>query len=413
MKFIPLSIIVSFALASATFAQTTPPPTQADPPLTEGQQRAIQQQMNEQAAQQRQARRLAIQEVASEGLPVRLGDIGGFRGARSNKIIGYGLVVGLQGTGDSRSTPFTATLMANALARWGTQVNEQQYRAKNIAVVSVTAELPAFAAPGRKMDVTVSSLGDAGSLQGGFLLPTTLAALTNPDDVYAVASGAVSIGGYNVGSGGSSQRTNHANVAVIQNGADVERSVATQILFAGNVMFFDLDEPDFTTVERAVSVINNEFVDIHAVADDGVTIRLIIPEGVPATYAAKEIEGLIVKANLPASVVINERTGTIVIGGDVKLGPAVIAHGSLKVRIDTDFAISQPLPFSDGQTVVVAVPTTQVQEGDAQIAVVAPNATVEDLAQILQTLKVSARDIIAILQALADQGALKARVIQR
>jgi len=410
MKF--LSFFLALVAATTAIAQTQTGQGQ-NPPLTEEQQRAIQQQLAEEGARQREARRIAMQEVATEGLPVRLGDIGGFRGARSNKIIGYGLVVGLQGTGDSRSTPFTATLMANALARWGTQVNEAQYRAKNIAVVSVTAELPAFAAPGRKIDVTVSSLGDAGSLQGGFLLPTTLAGLTSPDDVYAVASGPVSIGGYNVGGGGSSVRTNHANVAVIPNGADVERSVATQILFGGNVMFFDLDEPDFTTVERAVSAINNEFVDIHAEAEDGVSIKLVIPEGVPATYVAKEIENLMVRANLPASVVINERTGTIVIGGDVKLGPAVIAHGSLRVRIDTDFAISQPLPFSDGQTVVVAVPTTTVQESTAQIAVVAPNATVEDLAEILQTLKISARDIIAILQALADQGALKARVIQR
>jgi len=373
----------------------------------------LEQLLNQQERQRREGQRREISRLTTEGLPTRLADIGGFRGARSNKLIGYGLVVGLAGTGDSRSTPFTATLMANALARWGTLVNEQQYRAKNIAVVSVQAELPAFAAPGRKMDVTVSSLGDAGSLQGGMLLPTMLGSVADPAAVFAVASGPVSIGGFNAGGGGSTVQKNHALVGTIPGGADIERTVPSQILFEGNVMFFDLDEPDFTTVQRTMDAINDSFSDLKAEALDGVTVKLTVPEGVSPILVAQEIEGLMVRANLPASVVINERTGTIVIGGDVKLGPAVIAHGSLRVRIDTSFGISQPLPLSNGETVVVAVPETSVDEGQAQIAMVGPNATVEDLAAILQALKLTARDVIAILQALQAQGALKARVIMR
>lgn len=373
----------------------------------------LEQLLNQQERQRREGQRREISRLTTEGLPTRLADIGGFRGARSNKLIGYGLVVGLAGTGDSRSTPFTATLMANALARWGTLVNEQQYRAKNIAVVSVQAELPAFAAPGRKMDVTVSSLGDAGSLQGGMLLPTMLGSVADPAAVFAVASGPVSIGGFNAGGGGSTVQKNHALVGTIPGGADIERTVPSQILFEGNVMFFDLDEPDFTTVQRTMDAINDSFSDLRAEALDGVTVKLTVPEGVSPILVAQEIEGLMVRANLPASVVINERTGTIVIGGDVKLGPAVIAHGSLRVRIDTSFGISQPLPLSNGETVVIAVPETSVDEGQAQIAMVGPNATVEDLAAILQALKLTARDVIAILQALQAQGALKARVIMR
>ncbi|MFN3961453.1 MAG: flagellar basal body P-ring protein FlgI [Fimbriimonadaceae bacterium] len=400
MKLSSILTIFCLALPLLGWAEDEKPPTLSAEQL-------------KQLQEQREGRRRLIAEATSEGIPVRLADIGGFRGARGNKLIGYGLIVGLQGTGDSRSTPFTTTLMANALARWGTQVNEQAYRAKNIAVVSINAELPAFAAPGRKIDVTVSSLGDASSLQGGVLLPSFLTSPTNPDITYAVASGPVSIGGFNAGNGGSSVRSNHSTVAMIPNGADIERSVNTQIVFDGNVMYFDLDEPDFTTVERAATAINSEFADIHAEAMDGVTLKLTIPDGVAPTFVAKEIEGLMVRANLPTSVVINERTGTIVIGGDVKLGPAVIAHGSLKVRIDTGYLISQPNPLGRGDTVVVPITNTNVEEDKTQIAVVAPNATVEDLAQILQTLKLTARDVIAILQALAEQGALKARVIIR
>jgi flagellar P-ring protein FlgI len=274
----------------------------------------------------------------------------------------------------------------------------------------VTAELPAFVAPGTKIDVTVSSSGDAKSLEGGVLLPATLSGMSEPDVTMAVAMGPISIGGFNASSGGSSVRKNHPNVGLVASGGIVERSVPTQFLFTGNVMYFDLDEPDFTTAERTAQALREAFPDVQAVAEDGATIRLTLPEGLSPTLVAQQVEGAKVFANVPATIVVNERTGTIVVGGNVKIGPAIVAHGSLQVRIVTDFVVSQPAPFSQGQTVVVAIPDVEAQEDPAQMRLIAPNATLDDLARVFQTLRLSARDVIAILMALKDQGALKARI---
>jgi flagellar P-ring protein FlgI len=351
-----------------------------------------------------------VRKAEDEGIEVRLGDIGRFRGSRSNVITGIGLVVGLAGTGDSKATPWTTTLISNYLSRWGTAVDEKQVRARNIAAVMVTAELPAFVAPGTKIDVTVSSSGDAKSLEGGVLLPATLSGMSEPDVTMAVAMGPISIGGFNASSGGSSVRKNHPNVGLVASGGIVERSVPTQFLFTGNVMYFDLDEPDFTTAERTAQALREAFPDVQAVAEDGATIRLTLPEGLAPTLVAQQVEGAKVFANVPATIVVNERTGTIVVGGNVKIGPAIVAHGSLQVRIVTDFVVSQPAPFSQGQTVVVAIPDVEAQEDPAQMRLIAPNATLDDLARVFQTLRLSARDVIAILMALKDQGALKARI---
>lgn len=402
-----LTILLTAAFAVAQPAGAANPPTGGQtPPLTNGL-------TPEQQAEQERLRQIneQIDLTTTEGIAVRIADIGGFRGAASNKVIGYGLVVGLDGTGDSRSTPFTAKLMANALSRWGTIVDAEQFKAKNIATVSVTCELPPFAAPGRKANITVSSIGDAKSLQGGYLLPTPLTPLNTPDDVYVLAGGPVSIGGFSASSAGSSASKNHQNVGRIPDGGDIQRSVNTQFVFEGGIIYFDLDEPDFVTASRVAQAINESYTDFQAMAMDGVTIQISIPSTVPPVYALSQIEATMVKANLPASVVINERTGTIVIGGSVKLGPAVIAHGSLQVRIQTEFQVSQPPPFSkEGQTVVV--PNSQVNAGEdtAQVTLVGGSATISDLAKVLQTLRISATDIIAIMQALAAQGALKARI---
>lgn len=352
----------------------------------------------------------SIHKAETEGVRVRLGDIGKFRGARSNVIQGVGLVVGLDGTGDSKSTPWTATLISNYMTRWGTVVDETQVKSKNIAAVIVTCEMPAFVAPGTKMDITVSSSGDAKSLEGGVLLPTTLSSMADPQNPISTAYGSISIGGFNASSGGSKVSKNHALTGIVSGGATVEKSVLTQILFEGNVMYFDLDTPDFTTISRAASALKKAYPEWNVEAQDGASIKLSLPEGLAPTLAAQQVESLEVMANTPATVVVNERTGTIVVGGNVRLGPAVIAHGSLQVTISTDVLVSQPQPFSNGETVVVAVPQVEVNDPQAQIALVAPNATLDDLAKILQTLKVSARDIIAILEALQSQGALKARI---
>jgi flagellar P-ring protein precursor FlgI len=392
-----------FSLMVAGLALVTLAPAQATNETAQRQQQA-----RERAEAER--KRQSIREAEQLGVRVELAAIGGFRGARSNVIIGYGLVTGLNGTGDSQQVQVTSTAMANALSRWGTLVNERNFRSKNIAIVAVTAELPAFAAPGRRVDVTVQSLGDAKSLEGGILLPTPLGTMVNPDLHFAVASGAVSIGGFNAGSSGSSVRKNHPTVGRIPNGADVQKTVPTQTVFNGNTLFFDLDQPDFTTAQRVAEMVNQSLPGLEATALDGVTVQVQVPEPDRAVEYMSNLQKLQVFANTIPTVVINERTGTIVVGGNVRLGPAIIAHGSLQVRIETDFNVSQPNPLSGGETVVTPQTNISAEEDKPEIALVAPTATLEDLARVLQTLNLSARDIIAILQALAEQGALKARI---
>ncbi|MBS1713401.1 MAG: flagellar basal body P-ring protein FlgI [Armatimonadetes bacterium] len=400
----------TLALSLAACAQQGAKPgngqTQAPPQLTKEQLAEIQKLLDEKRTRESEA----VHNGETQGVSVRLGDIGRFRGARSNILQGVGLIVGLGGTGDTQSTPWTKTLISNMMARWGSMVDEKQVRSKNIAAVMITAELPPFVAPGTKLDVTVSSSGDAKSLEGGVLLPTVLTSMADPQTPVCTAFGSVSIGGFNASAGGSAVRKNHTNVGIVSGGGIVEKSVPTQFVFDGNVLFFDLDEPDFTTAQRAAEALKSANPGWGAEAMDGATIKIAFPTGTAPTLAAQKVEAVQVMANTPASVVVNERTGTIVVGGNVKLGPAVIAHGSLQVTISTDVVVSQPQPFGNGETVVVAVPTVQAEDPPAQVAIVAPNATLDDLAKILQTLKVSARDMIAILQALQAQGALKARI---
>lgn len=414
---ISCSCVVTVPLALAQAGQSTPTQKQAPPAGQQQQQQQPPQLTKEQLDEiqklldkkhQEELERIRMAESA--GIRVRLGDIGRFRGARSNILQGVGLVVGLDGSGDTKSTPWTTTLISNYMARWGTMVDQAQVRSKNIAAVMVTCEMPAFVAPGAKLDITVSSSGDAKSLEGGVLLPTVLTSMSDPQTPICSAYGSISIGGFNASSGGSKVSKNHALTGIVSGGAMVEKSVNTQFVFEDNMMFFDLDEPDFTTVTRAMESLQKALPDWTIEAQDGVTIKLRFPFGTSPTLAAQMVESTTVMANTPATVVVNERTGTIVVGGNVKLGPAVIAHGSLQVSITTDVLISQPAPFSNGETVVVQVPQVDAAESQAQIALVAPNATLDDLARILQTLKVSARDIIAILEALQTQGALKARI---
>lgn len=415
MKTFTLILALSLGLVSLVSAQTqqggqgvTKPPVngQQQPQLTKEQLDDIQKMLDA----RRQKDLDSIRKSETEGVKVRLGDIGSFRGARSNVLQGVGLVVGLAGTGDTKSTPWTTTLISNYMSRWGTVVDDKQVRSKNIAAVMITCEMPAFVAPGTKMDITISSNGDAKSLEGGVLLPTVLTSMLDPQTPICTAYGSVSIGGFNASSGGSKVSKNHALTGIVPGGATVEKSVSTQFLFEGNIMYFDLDDPDFTTVERSATALRTKYPAWTIQPVDGATLKVTLPEGLSATLAAQQLESTDVMANTPATVVVNERTGTIVVGGNVRLGPAVIAHGSLQVTISTDVVVSQPQPFSNGETVVVAVPQVDVTENPAQIALVAPNATLDDLAKILQTLKVSARDIIAILEALQAQGALKARI---
>ncbi|MBS1707991.1 MAG: flagellar basal body P-ring protein FlgI [Armatimonadetes bacterium] len=362
--------------------------------------------------QERQDRDSKIHAAENEGVEVQLSAIGKFRGARSNSIVGYGIVVGLNGTGDSSQVGVSQTLMANVLSRWGTSIDPKNFKSKNIALVSVTSDMPAFVSPGTKIDVLVQSIGDAKSLEGGVLLPTGLGPMGDMKAVFAVASGPVSTGGYTVSNNGSSSTKNYPNVGKISSGADVQRSVDTQYVFPGNVLYYDLQSPDFTTALRVAEKIKSLGNGFEADAIDGATVQIRFPLGMAPVAATSQIESVKVFANTPAKVVINARNGVIVVGGNIRLAPAMIAYGSLKVRIDTENSVSQPNPLTQGQTKEVSNSATNAQEDTTQIALVPPSATVSDLAEILQALKLSAQDLISIFQELSRQGALKAQVEQ-
>lgn len=349
-----------------------------------------------------------IKQSEEKGVEVRIKDIARFRGVRGNQLLGYGLVVGLDGSGDTKNTPFTQTLLANAMKFAGTVVDPAQLKVKNVAVVAITAELPPFAMPGNTLDITVQSIGDAKSLQGGTLLQAPLYAATR-DTVYAVAQGPISIGGFNVGTGGNTVQKNHTTVGRIPSGGIVENMVQTKTVFEGK-MYLELDDADLTTAQRIAEKLQKARPQYQASAVTPGTIELKLPEGASSIQAMSDIELLTVFADIPAVVVINERTGTIVAGGNIRIGPTMIAKGSLNVTITTQLEVSQPAPFSKGQTTVV--PQTQVNAGEdqAQVVVTPPITTVADLARLFQTLRVSPTDIIAILQGLQQQGALKARI---
>lgn len=358
----------------------------------------------------KKAREAEVSRAEREGIEVRVKDIAHFRGVRSNQIMGYGLIVGLEGTGDSKKTPFTATLLSNAMKRFGTMIDPTQLDAKNVATVAITAELPPFATPGNRIDVMVQSIGDAKSLQGGTLLQAPLYGANDDQRAVAVAQGPVSLGGFNFSSGGSSVQKNHVNVGRIPGGAIVEMAVPYQMVFEGNRLYLELDEADLTTAKRLESVLKERFPEFVPHAVDGGTIQLSLPTGMSPVQAMSKVETTTVFADVPALVIVNERTGTIVIGGNVRLGPAVVARGSLRVVIDREPVISQPAPFSNGTTVSTSKDSVAVEEDTAQIGMMGPTATLNDLAKLCQTLKVSAQDMIAILQALKEQGSLKARI---
>jgi flagellar P-ring protein precursor FlgI len=400
-----LFFTIWMCLASLALGQGAPA-TEQNPPAkpTPEQKKQLEDQVK--AANARNER---IRQVGEQGLQVRIKDIARFRGIRSNQLLGYGLVVGLEGSGDTRSTPFTQQLLANAMKVFGTQVDANSLKAKNIAVVAVTAELPPFAAPGNNIDVTVQSIGDAKSLQNGYLLQAPLYSAGSREVVFAVAQGPISLGGFGASAGGSSVQKNAINVGRIPDGAIVETSAPTKFVF-DNKMFLELDDADLTTAQRIATALNSALPNYVAEPLNGGTVQVTLPAGTSAIAAMSEIELTKVFADIPALVVINERTGTIVVGGNVKLGPALVAKGSLNVRIDEMLAISQPGPFSNGTTAVERQKSLSAGEDDVQVALMGETATVADLARVFQALRISPSDVIAILQALREQGALKARI---
>lgn len=344
---------------------------------------------------------------------VRIKDITDIEGVRGNQLVGYGLVVGLSGTGDSQNTLFTNQALANVLAKFGIPVDSQLVRSRNVASVLVTAELPPFVRNGERIDCIVSSLGDAKSLQGGMLLLTPLKGVDGK--VYAVAQGPVSIGGFNVGGGGGNQvQRNHPTVGRIPGGAIVERTVETNFFDAARgTLTFLLRNPDFVTASRIAQAINVELGGDAARVLDANRVEVRIPEHYRdrVSQLVALLGEIPVTPDAPARVVVNERTGTIVIGGNVRILPVALAHGNLTVTIKTQHEVSQPPPFSPGETVVVPETQVQVEEQEARLFRVESGNTIDDLVRVLNALGVSPRDLIAILQALKEAGALQGELV--
>ncbi len=349
--------------------------------------------------------------LASQARAARLKELVGVEGIRDNQLIGYGIVVGLAGTGDRQQTVFSNQSLTNMLERMGIAVSPTIIRVKNTAAVMVTATLPAFAQPGMHIDTTVAAIGDAANLQGGILVLTSLRGADG--QVYAVAQGPVVTGGFAAGRGGATQTVNHPTVGRSPAGATVERvapSVAPK-----SVVRLQLRQSDFTTAARIVEAINKKFGDETSVPAHAESPGLVSVE-IPAGYASHtnefmaELESLTVEADRPARVVINERTGTIVLGKDVRIAPVAIMHGNLNVEIQTTFAVSQPAPLSQGTTAVVPQTATSVKEEKARNVVLKQGATVEELVRALAAIGSTPRDVIAILQSLRSAGALEAEV---
>ncbi|MDQ1120674.1 MULTISPECIES: flagellar basal body P-ring protein FlgI [Pseudoxanthomonas] len=337
-------------------------------------------------------------------------------GARDNPLTGYGLVFGLAGSGDSPRSAATVQSVANTLKTFGVNVDGQSLSTRNVAAVIVTARLPAFAEPGTKLDVQVSSAGDARSLNGGTLM---LAPLTAPDGrVYALAQGAISVGGYQFEAITASVQKNHPTVGWIPSGATIERAAPTPDDVSGSSMVsIVLNQPDFTLARRVAQAVSSDVrgAHAHAVHAGRVDVTFSSPLSDPVNVIS-DIEGVLVVPERRARVVINERTGTIVAGSDVRLGAVSISHGDLRVEISTEYQVSQPdgvfLSRSYGvQSVVVPKSTIKTDEPAAAVVSVKEGATVSDLVTSLKSLKLSTRDVIAIMQSIKSAGALDGELI--
>ena len=342
---------------------------------------------------------------------IRVKDVAALQGAASTPLIGYGLVVGLNKTGDRRQTVFPTQTLANMLERFGVSVAAGQIKIENVAAVLVTGDMPPYARSGGHLDVTAASIGDARSLQGGVLLPTPL---RGPDgEVRATAQGPLSIGGFGGGTGSNSVQVNHLTVGRIPGGGLVQSALPGVAPAAAETIAFTLRDPDFVSADRIASAVATELGSGAAHVVDAATVVVTVPreyrDAVPALVA--RLEPLTVDIDAVARVVINERTGTVVVGGAVRIGPAAVAHGNLSVRIETRLNVAQPPPFSKGDTTVVPQEKVDVREGSGQLVKLQPGTTLDAVVQSLNALGATPRDIIAIMQALKAAGALPAELV--
>ena len=344
----------------------------------------------------------------------RIKEVAAIQGVRSNQLTGYGLVVGLDGTGDQTTQmPYTKQALANYLEQMGISLpatgNTAQLQLKNVAAVIITAELPAFAQPGQAIDINVSSMGNAKSLKGGTLVATPLRGADG--EIYALAQGNVVVGGAGAAAGGSKVQVNHLSAGRVPQGAQVERAVLTPIN-QGNTITLGLNQTDFQTADKMVRAINQRMGAGTAMALDGRTVQVNAPiDPGSRVRMIAEIQEMPIETSKPAAkVVINARTGSIVLNQAVTLGPCAIAHGNLSITISTTPVISQPAPFSQGQTVVAQKSDIQVKQEPGKVINMPNSPQLTDVVRALNSLGATPQDLLAILQAINAAGAMDAEL---
>lgn len=351
--------------------------------------------------------------VETRSIEARIKDIVRIDGLNSSDLIGYGIVIGLNGTGD-KDLELTKQTMANLMQHFQIKIPVKDIKSKNVAVVMVTAAAPPFHRAGDRIDVQVSSIGDAASLFGGTLLMTPL--LTPDNRLYALGQGSVIVGGYSVGvpgPGGQAEMKNHATVGIVPSGATLSQSQKEEFVVDGTMRLI-LRKPDFTTATRVAEAINTKFFG-SALARDGGSILVRVPDSVLevghiAGFVA-DIETLSVEPDSVSKVVVNERTGTIVMGGNVNIGAAVIAHGNLTVRIGSTLSSYMPNSFTRADPVVLENVAVETEDEVAKVVLCPGTTTVKDLADMLNQLGTSPRDLISILEALNKLGALQMELV--
>ncbi len=350
-----------------------------------------------------------IESVHARNAGVRVKDITSLKGVRQNQLIGYGLVVGLQGTGDGNSSQFTMQSLGTMLNNLGVGIDASTINVKNVAGVIVTAYLPPFARTGSKLDLLVSSLGDAKSLKGGTLLLTPLKGADG--HVYAVGQGPVTVGGFAEEAGGASSSKNHVTVGKVPGGANIERELNFDFSMIQNLTY-SLHTPDFTTATRIANAINRDFKGEIASARDSATIEVQIPDSMRSNLVeyVSSIEAIKITPDVSAKVVVNERTGTVVVGQDVRISTVAIAHGNLTISIQPNVSVSQPEGFSLGQTQVTEEPSVEVKEGNDKLAIIPTGVSIGDLVKALNAIGITPRDLIAVFQAIQAAGALQAEL---
>jgi len=340
----------------------------------------------------------------------RIKDIASVYGIRENALTGFGLVVGLNRTGDSAQNSAAIRALSNRLQGLGMTLSDDDIKSRNVAVVMVTAKLPPGARPGQRIDVTVASTGDARSLEGGVLLLTTLVAANLED--YGTAQGPVTVGGYSVMSGGNQTVKNHPTVGIVTRGGMVERDVPNQLNLSEQGFFeFVLNEPDLTNAARLATVVNARFGDDTAIAVDQGMVRMLVPDnylGRQAEFLATA-EALDVTLDHVARVVVNERTGTVVMGADILLSPVAVAHGSLSIEVSHRVDASQPNMLAAGQTALIENTNVAVREESGEVTLLR-GATVGDVVGALNAMGVTPRDLIVILQSMRVAGGLHAEI---